>query len=131
MASLCSLVDVVRSLGTADWDRAALGPAQTELWAQGMARGMAARAAIGDDAFIDVWMDDLVRQPMATMNGIYEQLGWPFTNHAEDAMRVWLGDNPQHGRGGHEPDAARYGLAEPAVNERFADYRGRFGREGN
>jgi hypothetical protein len=130
MASVCSLVDVVRSLGTDSWDRAALGPRQVELWAQGVERGMAARDVIGEDAFVDVWMNDLVRDPIATMTSVYDRLGWPFTAAAETAMRSWSVANPQHGRGGHDPEATRYGLDADAVRERFTDYRHRFALEG-
>jgi hypothetical protein len=126
MSSVCSLLDIVRSLGTDDWDRSKLGPFETELWAQGVERGIEARDAIGEQAFIDVWMDDLARDPIGTMGVIYERLGWPLTASAETAMRAWLADNPQHGRGGHDPDASKYGLDADAVRERFAKYRQRF-----
>jgi hypothetical protein len=129
LSSVCSLVAVVRSFGTDDFDRAALGPRQTQLWAEGIDRGLAAREQIGDDAFIDVWMHDLARDAIGTMRAIYDQLGWPFTAKVERAMREWLAANPRHGRGGHDPEPADFGLDEAAVRERFAEYRRRFGRE--
>ncbi|MEY2434295.1 MAG: hypothetical protein QOC92_4020 [Acidimicrobiaceae bacterium] len=129
LSSVCSLVAVVRSFGTDDFDRADLGPRQTELWAEGVDRGMAARETFGTDAFIDVWMHDLARDAIGTVGHIYDRLGWPLTARAEDAMRAWLDENPRHGRGGHEPKPEEFGLDEAAVRERFAEYRRRFGRE--
>ena len=129
MASVCSLIAVVRSFGTDDIDRTALGPRQTELWAEAADRGLAAREQLGDDAFVDVWMDDLVRDPLATMGQLYDALGWSLTAHAERGMRAWLAGNPQHGRGGHDPTPEEFGLDAGAVRERFASYRRRFGRE--
>jgi len=129
MRSLCSLLTVVRSFRTDQRDYASLGPRQTELWAEATERAMRVRDEIGDDAFVDVWMDDLVRDPIATMGTLYDQLGWPLTDHAERAMRDWSAGNPQHGRGGHDPSAADFGLDAGAVRERFAPYRRRFGRE--
>lgn len=129
MASVCSLISAVRAFATDHFDRAALGPRQTELWAQATERGLAARATFGDDAFADVWMDDLVRDPMATMSQLYERLGWPLSERAERGMREWLAHNPQHGRGGHDPVAAEFGLDAAAVRERFASYRRRFVRD--
>jgi hypothetical protein len=129
LASVCSLVTVVRSFCTDDVDRRALGRQQTALWAEGVDRGLAARSALGDEVFVDVWMADLARNPMATMANLYEQLGWPMTPEAERGMRGWLASNPRHGRGGHDPLPAEFGLDEVEVRERFAPYRQRFGRE--
>ncbi|MEY2424140.1 MAG: hypothetical protein QOI95_4207 [Acidimicrobiaceae bacterium] len=129
MSSVCSLIAVVRSFGTDEVDGAALGPRQTDLWAEAADRGLAAREQFGDEAFVDVWMDDLVRDPIGTMGQLYDRLRWPLTAHAESAMRAWLAGNPQHGRGGHDPSPAEFGLDEGAVRERFASYLRRFGRE--
>ncbi|MEY2446932.1 MAG: hypothetical protein QOH79_408 [Acidimicrobiaceae bacterium] len=129
MASVCSLIEVVRRFGTDVFDRADLGPRQTALWAEAVDRGLVAREQLGDDAFADVWMDDLVRDPMATMGQLYDRLGWPMTAQAELAMRSWLADNPEHARGGHDPAAEAFGLEPSAVRERFTSYRRRFGRE--
>jgi hypothetical protein len=64
------------------------------------------------------------------MAGVYERLGWDLTAAAEAAMREWVAANPRHGRGGHHPDAADFGLDPSAVAERFSEYRRRFGRGG-
>jgi hypothetical protein len=129
MASVCSLIAIVRQVGTDHFDRAALGPRQTELWSEAADRGLAAREQFGDDAFADVWMDDLVRDPMATMGQLYDRLGWPLTERAESGMRAWLDGNPQHGRGGHDPAPEEFGLDAAQVRDRFASYRRQFGRE--
>ena len=131
LASVCSLVTVVRRFGTDHVDRAALGPRQLELWGSGIDRAIDARASIGEDAFVDVHMTDLVRDPMVAMASIYERLGWPLTDGAQRAMREWLAGNPQHGRGGHDPDPAEFGLEPGEVRKRFAAYRQRFEREGD
>lgn len=129
LASVASLVTVVRSFGTDDVDRVELGRRQFELWAKGVDRGLAARERLGDDAFIDVWVDGLTRDPIATIAAVYDQLGWPLTDQAERAMRAWLADNPKHGRGGHDVDPNEFGLDPAAIRERFDAYRRRFGNE--
>jgi hypothetical protein len=110
-------------------DLAGLGPRQVELWADGVERGLAARDTLGEDAFADVAMTDLAADPLATVATLYERLGWDFTGVAERAMRAWLDGNPRHGRGGHDPDAATFGLDAGAISERFAPYIRRFGKE--
>lgn len=129
MASVCSLVAVVRAFCSDDVDRLGLGPRQVELWAEGIDRGMAARDGIGEDAFVDVWMDDLVRDPIATVGAIYDRLAWPLTASAERNMRAWLTENPQHGRGGHDVNAEEFGLNPAAARDRFATYIRRFGSD--
>jgi hypothetical protein len=75
-------------------------------------------------------MPDLVADPIAAMAALYAELGWPFTDRAEAAMREWLAGNPQHARGDHRPDPQAYGLDGQAVAERFSAYRERFGPRG-
>jgi hypothetical protein len=127
LSSVCSLVAVVRALCTDDVERTELGPRQAELWASGIDRGLAARDALGEEAFADVFMDDLARDPIGTMQQLYDRLGWPFTAAAERGMRAWLDENPRHGRGGHDPDPRELGLDVAMVRERFATYQQRFG----
>jgi Sulfotransferase family len=130
LTSVCSLLAVVASPGSDHFEPGALGPRQTELWGRAIDRGLATRAAMGEDAFVDVFMPDLVRDPITTVATLYAALGWAFTEHAEAAMRAWLAGNPQHGRGEHRPDPAPYGLDARAVAERFSAYTDRFGAQG-
>lgn len=130
LASVCSLVHVVRRFATDHADPRALGPRQLELWARGVDRAIAARDRIGEDAFIDVHMTDVVGDPLRTMAAIYERLGWPLTEATTLAMQRWLSENPQHGRGDHQPDPTEYGVDATAVDAHFAAYRDRFGEGG-
>lgn len=130
LSSVCSLVDVVRSFGTDAYAREALGPRQTELWGIGIDRGLEARSTLGEAVFVDVWMDELVRDPLATLGELYDRLGWELSAEAERAMRGWSETNPKHGRGSHDPHPAAFGVDRAAVDERFAVYRDRFCREG-
>jgi hypothetical protein len=130
LTSVCSLLRVVGAPASDRFDAAALGPRQVHLWATAIDRGIATRGALGDDRFVDVYMSDLVRDPIATMGALYAQLDWPLTATAEAAMRAWLAENPQHGRGDHAPDPAEFGLDAGAVAERFATDSARFGARG-
>jgi hypothetical protein len=130
LTSVCSLLEVVGAPASDAFDPRAIGPRQIELWGSAIDRGLETRAAIGDEPFVDFFMADLVHDPIATMAALYADLGWPFTPAAEAAMRAWSQQNPQHGRGEHAPDGARFGLDPAAVAERFAGYDARFGAHG-
>jgi hypothetical protein len=129
MASVASLVTVVRRLGTDAVDRVEIGRRQLDLWSEAVARGLAARDRLGEDAFADVYIGDLTRDPVATLGALYDRLGWTLTEGAERAMRDWLAGNPRHGRGGHDPDPATFGLAAGEIRDRFAGYCDRFEKE--
>jgi hypothetical protein len=130
VASTASLVTVVRALGTDEVDRAEIGRRQLTLWSEAASRAIRARDRIGDAAFVDIWMDDLAGDPITAIAGLYEAVGWAFTPVAEEAMRAWFAGNPRHGRGAHTPDASEFGLDRDEIDERFAAYRERFGRDG-
>src|SRR5262249_4409174 len=114
LTSVCSLLEVVGAPASDHFDAAAVGPRQTELRGHAIDRGLETRKAIGDESFVDFYMADLVRDPIAAMAALYAGLGWPFTSAAEQAMRAWSQENPQHGRGEHEPDGTRFGLDREA-----------------
>ncbi len=130
LTSVCSLLAVVGAPATDSFDATMIGSRQTELWGEAIDRGLASRRTLGDERFVDVFMPDLVADPIVTMGVLYDALGWPFTNRAETAMRAWQDRNRQHGRGDHAPDARDYGLEAGAVAERFADYTEQFGARG-
>jgi len=125
--SMCDLIAVVTGAATDELDPVWLGGHLVDLWAEGAQRGLAARARLGEDRFVDVHVGDLVRDPVATVAAAYEGIGWPFTADAESAVAAWWAANPPGRHGTHEPDPARYGLDPAGVRERFAGYLARFG----
>lgn len=126
LVSVTSLIDTMYGLVTDHVDRAALGRHVVDLWAEGIERALAWRSAHGDDRFVDVAMRDLLEQPMHTVTRIYEGIGWPLTEAASQAFRLWI---EQHGRGTHgrhTPVPSDYGLVSGGVRGRFANYLERF-----
>ena len=56
---------------------------------------------------------------MAAVAGLYEGVGWDFTEAAERGVAGWWADNPPGKHGEHEPDPARYGMVADEVRARF------------
>ena len=52
------------------------------------------RDAHGDDRFVDIAYDDLVRDPVAAVAGAYEHYGEQLSSQAEAAMRRVRGGAP-------------------------------------
>jgi hypothetical protein len=128
IGSACSL----SAHATAGWSEKFVGPVigadQLELWARGMDDFMAARARYDEARFCDVWYDDFVSDPTATIESIYGYFGLELTGAAADAMRAMTA-----GPGGgvrrdaswrHEYSLAEFGLSAEQVDERFAGYLG-------
>jgi hypothetical protein len=126
LPSMCDLMGVVMEMTTDDLDVHWLGAHMLDLWSTAMARGLAARDQLGEDRFADVWVRDLVADPVTTVAGIYEGLGWPFTAQAEAGVSGWWAENPPGKHGEHVADPSVWGLDLDAVRERFTDYRRRF-----
>jgi hypothetical protein len=90
-------------------------------------RAMAIRDGFEDETAVvtDIEFDDAVADPIGQVARVYDAVGLPLTEAAEDAMRRWLAQRPR--------EAARppyglenYGLLPEQVDERFTLYNKRF-----
>ena len=71
LASFCSLSAVLCGIGSDHVDQRALGELWAPVWAEGLERTRAVRAARPDDQFLDVDYPDLVGDPLGTVRRIY------------------------------------------------------------
>ena len=78
------------------------------------------------ERFFDVRYESLVRDPFATLAGIYDHFGIPFAAEAEAAMRRFREDNPRGKHGAHHYAPSDWGLDADALRERFQPYIERF-----
>jgi hypothetical protein len=68
----------------------------------------------------------LADDPLATVAGLYERLGWQLGPDARVAMTAYVDANPKGRFGRHDYDLASFGLDEREVAERFSTYCARF-----
>jgi hypothetical protein len=126
MASVCSLT---RSL-SGTFSDADHGESIAETWtgiAQALVeRTMTWRDAHGDERFVDIAYDDLVRDPVAAVVGAYEHHGERLSPQADAAMRRYVAEHPHGEHGRHEYRLAELGLDAAALDERFEPYRRRY-----
>jgi hypothetical protein len=71
-------------------------------------------------AIIDVEYADLVADPIATVERIYEHAGWDLANPAP--LRAVLETQQQHRFGRHRYDLGAFGLTRDQVRRAFAPY---------
>ncbi|MGP0079657.1 sulfotransferase family protein [Mycobacterium sp.] len=122
MASVCSLIQYVRSWSSDRNDARELGAEQVDSWVEGVRRAMDFRNRLGDDRFVDVSFADLQTDPVRTLQTSYESLGLSFTGATLDSVRRWAEGHKPDSRGAHDYDLKDYGLTPEGVRERFADY---------
>ena len=89
-------------------------------------RPLAVRKEIGHDCMYDVHYADLVRDPISTMRCLYEWLGDPFSDVAEERMRQWLVENPQGKWGKHDYQLSGWDLTIEDLAPYFAEYLAEF-----
>ena len=79
-----------------------------------------------DDRFIDVHFDDVVRDPVGTVGGVYERLGWDYTPEARRRVGDYAKAKPKDSRGVHRYSLSEVGLDATRERDRFAFYTGHF-----
>jgi len=128
VASLASLVAALRSMATDEIDAHEIGADWTARLADGLERGMVARAngMLPPSHVLDVQFHDLVRDEIATVRRIYSHFGLTLSAAAEARMRAFLAANPREKHGAHRYALSAAGLDEATERRRYAAYEARF-----
>ena len=104
---------------------ALIGQTQLDLWARGLALFTAERARHDPARFCDVRYEDLVADPVGTVEAVYGHFGLPLSGAAADAVRSLAAASAAGragGESGHRYTLEEFGLADEEVDERFAAY---------
>jgi hypothetical protein len=126
VGSLCDVISLSHMGFTGQVDTAWIAENYPWQCAQHADRAMDSRDRFGNDRIMDVYYSDLVRDPVATMRGLYKALGDEFTEAAESSMRAWIDDNPQDRFGRHEYKLEQFGLSVDKLTPMFERYLARF-----
>jgi Sulfotransferase family len=131
IASACSLAAHASAGWSPVFTGEVIGRTQLDLWARGLALFTAERARHHQARFLDVRYDDLVADPVGTVEAIYQRFGLPLSGAAADAVRA-LARSSAASRtdAAHRYTLGDFGLAGEEVDERFAAYAGAPGAPG-
>lgn len=124
--SVCSLFSILRGIFSDHVDPYALGARALDMCVRVLDRGMAGREA-GPDHVFDVRYDELMRDPIGTVHGIYEHFGYECSDRMDASMKRHLAQHPRHKGGVHRYDLAQFGLDQATVDRVFKPYCDRFG----
>lgn len=122
MASVCSLIQYVRSWSSDRDDAEELGSEQLAVWAEGVRRAMEFRHRVGDEHFADVAFSDLQSDPVNTLKKAYATLGLDYTDATHRSVQGWAQEHKPGSRGSHAYELADYGLTADRVRAEFSEY---------
>ena len=126
VTSHCSLVAVLRAIGTNHVDPHSIGREWPLTWERVLERALTSRSRLGDARFIDVRYDDLLADSVGTIRDLYRRLGAVLEPSVETQVREYLGSHPQRASGTHDYSPADFGLDVNALRDRFSAYTARF-----
>jgi hypothetical protein len=131
--SLASLFFTMRSAFEKDVDPARIGESSTEdlhgwLQAAVEVRKAAQAGEFSDARFFDCYYEDLIADPVAQLQRIYDCFGLPWSPGLAQRMRAFVAVNRQHKFGKHVYRPEDFGLSEAELETRFRDYYEFFGK---
>jgi hypothetical protein len=83
--------------------------------------------AIPAAQIVDVHFQDLMKDPVGTVEKMYGGLGLAFEGRFADAIRDYLHAKPRHSFGKHEYRAEDYGLTNEGIRDTFRFYTDHYG----
>jgi hypothetical protein len=130
-ASVASLHAVLRGTFSDAVEPTEVGPEVSQMLANDIARGMEAlaRGCARPGQVLDVWYDDLVRDPLATVRNIYAHFDLPLTAETETRMRRFRREELQP-EGRHDYSLEEFGLDAEVERQRYRAYCDRYGLAG-
>jgi len=129
LPSCASFAQVLRAPFTARIDLIALGAEVSLRWADSAdaATRLRSRQKGVHGRFYDVSYPDLARDPMAVVRSIYSYFGRELTREAQDAMRLFIVQQPKDKNGVHSYCLQQFGLDPDEEREKFNWYSNYFG----
>jgi hypothetical protein len=107
-------------------DKHKIGRTAVRFWSEGVRRGLAARAKLGEHRFVDIKNDDVVRDPLGVFERVYAHLGMRITPELQRRVAEYRNKNAPGAFGEHRYTLEEYGLSADAVGRAFKGYIERF-----
>ncbi|HET8997826.1 MAG TPA: sulfotransferase, partial [Acetobacteraceae bacterium] len=129
LLSVAKLTEVLRRPFSRHVDPLAIGRQESARWFDGTRRMIAASDADGDSAICHVHYLDLVSDPVATVEQVYQHFDMALSPAAAQAMARYVAARPNGGYGPHRYRFEDHGLDPDAERAKFRPYMLHFGIE--
>jgi len=127
MASVSSLVTILRSAFSDAVDPFTVCREAIHYWSETMDKFLGERDRLASNRICDVEFDEISRDPIAAVRGIYDHFGWSLSQQAEQRMRVLVAKHAERQPGNHRYHLSQFGSSAEEVLSAFAPYCQRFG----
>ena len=122
MASVSSLVTVLRSAFSDAVDPYIICREAIDYWSNTMGKFLAERDRLADNRICDIKYDEIRREPIAVARHIYDHFGWSLSREAEQRMRALVVSQAERQSANHRYDLSQFGCSAEEVLSAFAPY---------
>lgn len=126
--SSISLVLSLSQAFTKKRDLASMARHMVDFWEAALKRLVDFRDAGNELRFHDIQFADFQSQPIEEIRALYDWLGEPFSDRAEERMRAWWAAQAEERQSTGKVDFAELGISADELERRFAFYSDRFVR---
>lgn len=125
--SFCSMVATLVN-GASDRIRPdTIGPVILSALREALERDMRGRASIDPARICDIRYEDVVKDPVGTIRGVYEKFNYAFSPELERRLQEFHARSRSAPRQKHIYSLEQFNLTSEAIDEAFADYHRQFG----
>ena len=117
-----SMMSALASPFTDKLDPVAMAQHWANKWQVGLAKTREFRDNGHDHHYLDLWFQDSVSDPEATIRRIYEFTGQTLTEGALTEMARWRDMNARENRPEHHYQLADYGFTAAGIEDQFGEY---------
>jgi len=127
LPSNCSLYAHSRVMFSDEVDARELGAyVAGGIWPEALDVALEARKRLPGQNFFDLRYADFMRDPIASLEGLYRYFGLEFSESTREAMRVYLNRHPRSSDRVHSYSLGQFGLSAADQRKRYQGYCERF-----
>ncbi len=123
--SINSMNEVVLGMYAGDWshlDRHAMGRNVMEWYARSLEQGLASRARLPEELFVDCSQQEFVERPLELVQRVYDAFDLALSEDSRSILQAHIEANPKGKHGKHDYRLEDYGLTRDMIADRFDFY---------
>lgn len=121
-ASYSRLIEKLRTAYSDKVDKQLIAKEILDMLVWQVEQGMKARTTIPNRQITDIRFDDLVNDPIGTVQKIYDYFGYDLSQKMIGNLDDYITENPRYIHGKYTYSLEEFGLDTEGVNERFNEY---------
>ena len=120
ITSTCSLTEKLWNGLCNQIDRKLIGEQTVQFWENAILKNKEGRTLLDSSTNLDLDYADFIKDPIATMENIYDFIDKPFEESIKIKMESYIKNHKKHKYGKHHYKLKDYGLTEEIIEDRIA-----------